>query len=89
MISIKRKSSPIYAMSGFRVYVDGKKIGELRPGEVFEADVPPGLHRLSVRTLFTSSNELAIETGKVKRLHFTAEPFSSGFFKSFIQLSQD
>ncbi|MFD6420687.1 hypothetical protein [Streptomyces sp. NPDC060198] len=76
-IAVRRDEDDSYAqLRRYHVYVDGKRVGSVRPGEVCSVPTPAGTHTVQVKISWCSSPVLSVEVapGQRKSLNCRAIP---------------
>ena len=68
-VSVYRDDADSYAqLRRYEVYVDGKRVGRLRRGELVNIPVAVGSHSVQVRISWCSSGEVPVEVGSGERV---------------------
>ena len=58
----------------YRIYIDGRKCGTIKPGESKRVEVSPGHHELQLRLDWGSSEKAAINLGDDEEAKFLCRP---------------
>ncbi len=67
-VSVYRDDADTYAqLRRYEVYIDGKRVGLLRRGELVNSPVTVGSHAVQVRNSWRSSGEVLVEVGAGER----------------------
>ncbi|MFE3852405.1 hypothetical protein ACFXPN_14820 [Streptomyces griseorubiginosus] len=67
-ISVRRDEADSYAqLRRYKVYVDGERVGDLRPGETCRRTVSPGTHTVQVKISWCSSPPLSVGVSEGER----------------------
>ena len=72
-ISVTRDSGYADALRAYQVVLDGRELGDLRPGETRTFDVAPGAHTLTMKIDWCGSKPLEIALAPDETAHFRAE----------------
>ena len=68
-VSVYRDDADSYAqLRRYEVYIDGKRVGRLRRGELVNIPVAVGSHSVQVRISWRSSGEVPVEVGSGERV---------------------
>ncbi|MET7735851.1 hypothetical protein ABZT02_31480 [Streptomyces sp. NPDC005402] len=67
-ISVRRDEADSYAqLRRYKVYVDGERVGDLRPGETCQRAVSEGMHTVQVKISWCSSPPLSVGVSEGER----------------------
>jgi hypothetical protein len=58
----------------YRVFIDGKGVGNIKPGDTEAFEVPPGQHELHLKVDWASSEKLRMEVGDNGQAKFVCKP---------------
>jgi hypothetical protein len=61
-------------LRAYQVYVDGQKIGQIKPGETEAFEVPPGRHELRLKIDWGTSETLQVDLGENDEAKFVCGP---------------
>lgn len=61
-------------LRAYQVYIDGQKIGQIKPGETEAFEVPPGQHALRLKIDWSASETLQVELGENDEARFVCGP---------------
>jgi hypothetical protein len=61
-------------LRGYQVYIDGQKVGKIKPGETKFFNLPPGRHELQLKQDWASSEKLQVDLGGDDRAQFVCVP---------------
>jgi hypothetical protein len=58
----------------YRVFIDGRKVGDIKPGQTEVFEVSPGLHELQLKVDWTCSARLQTQTENGAQAKFVCKP---------------
>jgi hypothetical protein len=61
-------------LRAYQIHIDGKRVGEIRPGKTEVFEVPSGRHALQLKQDWTSSEKLQVDLDADDRLQFVCAP---------------
>jgi hypothetical protein len=84
VISIRRSSGHYQdATRSYRIDVDGRQVGHLKPGESMEVPVAVGGHSVVARIDWSGSPAVHVDLGDGDELHLVVKPSANGWTKLF------
>jgi hypothetical protein len=84
VISIRRRSGHHQdATRSYRVEVDGREVGRLKPGETLEVPVSAGRHSVAARIDWSGSPAVNLDLNDGDRIDLTVKPSANGWTKLF------
>jgi hypothetical protein len=78
VIRIHRVNEYTNKLRSYQLYIDGKKAGQIRNGEIKEFEVMPGSHKVIARIDWASSKEIKIEVGEDEVKELQVRGFRNG-----------
>lgn len=78
ILRIHRSSEYTNKLRSYVLYIDGKKAGQIRDGEIKEFEIAPGTHTVVARIDWARSNELEVEIGEEEIKELQVRGFRNG-----------
>ncbi len=86
---VKRKKEFTFGLIGVNIYLDDKKIGRLKSGEVKKWNISKGKHTLFAKGgLILKSQKITFDTNENDIIALKIRSFGNGYVKSFLQIQK-
>ncbi len=86
---VKRKKEFTFGLIGVNIYLDDKKIGRLKSGEMKKWNISKGKHTVFAKGgLILKSQKITFDANENDIIALKIKSFGNGYVKSFLQIER-